>query len=148
MAQGWLPLPGDDPHFDFFGSGTQSIGGQGVLAFQRLWNRNNQNDQIDEDGLFGNDTARRMLNSPAEGFNIDEVHPILRLTTPLIQNGAARRVQLRLIELGFLAGTGQATADGIYGPTTEEAVRLFQIDRGITVDGIVGSQTYEALGIN
>ena len=30
---------------------------------------------------------------------------------------------------------------------TQAAVRKFQADIGITVDGVVGSQTYEKLGI-
>lgn len=38
--------------------------------------------------------------------------------------------------------------DGIFGPLTEKAVRLFQTNKGIKVDGIVGPQTKGALGVN
>lgn len=37
------------------------------------------------------------------------------------------------------------TADGIFGPKTDEAVRAFQRQKGLTVDGIVGPRTWTAL---
>ena len=37
------------------------------------------------------------------------------------------------------------TVDGIYGSKTLEAVKFFQKSRGLTVDGIVGSQTWSSL---
>ena len=37
------------------------------------------------------------------------------------------------------------TKNGVYGKETKWAVRLFQQDRGLPVDGIVGPATYNAL---
>lgn len=59
-------VPGDDVHFDH--QKSPDIRGYDVLAFQRLWNRNNPNDKIDEDGLYGPQTGARISKSPAEGF--------------------------------------------------------------------------------
>lgn len=47
-----------------------------------------------------------------------------------------------------LAAVGQDApndAPGIFGPLTEQAVRAFQAHRGLWVDGVCGSQTWEAL---
>jgi hypothetical protein len=61
---------GDKPHFDYFGSGSKSQKGRGGEAFQRLWNRNNPNDKISEDGAYGPQTRKRIEKSPAKGFAI------------------------------------------------------------------------------
>ena len=39
-------------------------------------------------------------------------------------------------------------ADGIFGKGTESAVKQFQKDNNLTVDGLVGSRTWEAIGID
>jgi len=52
-------------------------------------------------------------------------------------------LQRKLNELGFNAGA----ADGDFGPKTLAAVKSFQRARGLTADGIVGAQTWGALGI-
>ena len=40
------------------------------------------------------------------------------------------------------------SADGIFGSGTELAVRRFQLENGLTADGIVGTKTWEAIGID
>jgi putative chitinase len=40
----------------------------------------------------------------------------------------------------------QMSADGIFGPGTEAAVKRFQQSRGLSADGVVGGQTWVALG--
>ena len=65
---GWeqTVLPNDPVHFDHLGSPDNR--GLDVVAFQRLWNRNRENDAIDEDGEYGPQTAARIEMSPAGGF--------------------------------------------------------------------------------
>jgi len=50
-------------------------------------------------------------------------------------------VQLRLVALGYAVGN----ADGVYGPTTAAAVRRFQRDHELVVDGVVGAKTAATL---
>ena len=50
---------------------------------------------------------------------------------------AVRTVQRRLKELGYYKGS----ADGDFGPATEEAVKAFQKANGLTADGKVGEKT-------
>ncbi|GAB6086776.1 spore cortex-lytic enzyme [Alkaliphilus crotonatoxidans] len=54
-----------------------------------------------------------------------------------------RQAQTKLRDWGYLDGT----VDGVYGYETYQAVRLFQQRNGLTVDGIIGSQTRSALGL-
>ena len=50
-------------------------------------------------------------------------------------------VQLMLNEKGYSCGS----ADGIFGTKTERAVRSYQKAKGLSVDGIVGNNTYAKL---
>jgi hypothetical protein len=66
-ARGWAhDVPGDAVHFDHLA--TADIRGKDVLAFQRLWNRNNPGDKISEDGAYGPQTEARIKLAPATGF--------------------------------------------------------------------------------
>jgi hypothetical protein len=79
----------DVVHFDYVGAGAQSYKGLDVLAFQQLWNKNHPEDLIDEDGIYGNQTATRLDKSPAEGFPVGadcsapkpqpDIHPAIAL---------------------------------------------------------------------
>ena len=54
-----------------------------------------------------------------------------------------RSIQKKLKELGLYKGS----IDGIYGTQTQSAVRAFQRNCGITVDGIAGPKTLLYLGL-
>jgi hypothetical protein len=55
----------DVVHFDRSGG----VDARGVLAFPRLWNRNNPRDRITEDGIFGPQVDARIKMSPRAGFS-------------------------------------------------------------------------------
>ena len=56
---------------------------------------------------------------------------------------AVKELQTNLIKLKY--DCGSAGADGDFGSGTEAAVRAFQKDHGLTIDGIVGTATQEAI---
>jgi peptidoglycan hydrolase-like protein with peptidoglycan-binding domain len=57
------------------------------------------------------------------------------------QGSVVRELQARLASLGFDPGP----IDGYFGSLSASAVRAFQRARGLSADGIVGSQTWAAL---
>jgi peptidoglycan hydrolase-like protein with peptidoglycan-binding domain len=65
---------------------------------------------------------------------------------PTLQNGSTgtdvRRLQRLLVELKILSFD---QIDGNFGSVTEAAVKDFQSGNGLTVDGIVGPQTWSKL---
>ena len=55
-----------------------------------------------------------------------------------------RTIQTKLKRWGYYSGS----VDGIYGSKTVAAVKHFQRTNGLTVDGVCGPATLQALGIN
>ncbi|RPK53961.1 MULTISPECIES: GH25 family lysozyme [unclassified Streptomyces] len=63
---------------------------------------------------------------------------------PLLKNGT-RGVNVTTAQ-HLLAAAGQSvTADGIYGPNTQNATAAFQRSHGLTADGIIGPNTWNKL---
>ncbi len=67
-------------------------------------------------------------------------------TQPLAQKAkkvdkTVKNIQSRLNKLGYIAGK----IDGIIGVNTQAAIRRFQSDYHLEVDGIIGSQTWNTL---
>ena len=54
-----------------------------------------------------------------------------------------RQIQTKLKNWGYYSGS----VDGIYGSATLAAVKSFQKKNGLTVDGIAGTKTLQAMGI-
>lgn len=69
---------------------------------------------------------------------------ILRVVDPYMRSPAVAAVQRALAVRDFDPGD----VDGIFGELTEAAVIAFQTDRGLIVDGEVGPQTAEELGLS
>lgn len=98
------------------------------------------------DGVVGDSTEAALntntnnrASSPASTpTNTTSTSEILRVGS---QGEAVQNLQNRLRELGYF----NATATGYYGNLTRSAVREFQADRGLPVDGIFGPKTQRAI---
>jgi lysozyme len=64
----------------------------------------------------------------------------LKFATPRMQGEDVRQLQLALQKIGFTL-----EADGVFGAATDAAVRQFQTQKGLRVDGIAGATTLTAL---
>lgn len=97
----------------------------------------------------GDDWVRRLqieLNAQfGAGLVVDGLRgPKTLNACPQVKKGAkgnvTRLIQERLVSVGFNIST-----DGIFGENTKNAVKVFQKNRGLTQDGIVGPNTWEWL---
>lgn len=78
---------------------------------------------------------------------VDGEVPVPAPTLPTLRKGASGAyvtlAQTKLIQMGYdLSPYG---ADGKFGRKTETAVKQFQMDHGLTADGVVGARTWDAL---
>lgn len=115
-----------------FGPGTQAS----VILFQ-------EQHGLTADGIAGEGTRTRLYSQSAQTF-IPTPTPAPTAAS-LLKKGdrgdEVRRMQERLKELGYYSGS----LDGDFGGGTEEAVRLFQRQNGLGVDGSAGKQTFALL---
>lgn len=103
-----------------FGAGTE----RAVRSFQT-------NNGLSSDGIVGRNTWTALLN----------LNPSANTLKVGSRNSAVLYLQ-RLL-LSFLYPIG--SLDGIFGGETERAVRAFQSENGLSVDGVVGPATWNAL---
>ncbi len=104
-----------------YGPGTT----EAVTAAQRFYG-------IQVDGVAGIQTVRA-LQSGASSTGFDPGGGSSLIDTA--------RLQRLLRNRGYYSGA----IDGVYGPGTQQAVRNFQRDNGLAVDGVVGPQTLASL---
>lgn len=64
---------------------------------------------------------------------------------------SVKDMQQKLVELGALDAkdpTGNSNVDGRFGNITLDAVKKFQKTKGLVIDGVVGQDTAQALGLS
>ncbi len=121
-----------------------------VKSFQRIFN-------LTADGIVGKGTwykinqiyngVKRLAELDSEGLTLQEVS---RQFSEVYQEGMSgvyvRAIQYYLNTIGLVNSYIPPVAmDGIFGPATANAVRAFQQNQGLTVDGIVGRETWNAM---
>lgn len=88
------------------------------------------------DGIVGEETWDALVSA---SFRLGD--RMLYASRDMLAGDDVRDLQRRLNRLGFECGHD----DGLYGELTAEAVREFQLNAGLTVDGIAGPETVGVL---
>ncbi|MBE9117296.1 glycoside hydrolase family protein [Lusitaniella coriacea LEGE 07157] len=104
-------------------------------------------DKAGGQALLGLSRRRRserslFLSEPWKWALTWEPSRVLKLSQPLLHGDDVRRLQQALADAGF-----DVQADGYFGEGTDKAVKAFQEQKGLGVDGIVGTQTLKQLGL-
>lgn len=86
-----------------------------------------------------------------QGAERDAAVPARTASPEVLRDGSSgatvRELQQQLNQLGYRGANGEPleTASGKFGPQTEHALRAFQADRGLKVDGEYGDRSREAM---
>ena len=111
-----------------------------VTAFNNVIGVVNAAESVDVNFVFDKDPTPPR---PSSGGS----YSVVTKDMPLVRSGSrgedVKTLQAQLNALGYDCGT----VDGIFGAKTYNAVVKFQKDRGLAVDGIVGKNTWAALGV-
>lgn len=121
-----------------------------VRSFQKTFN-------LQQDGIVGKATwykvkeiynaVKELAELTSEGISLEEVTPTFPLSLELGSYGPEVQViQYYLSVIGYFNDAVPLLAiDGAFGPVTENAVRQFQQQYGLPVDGIVGEDTWNKM---
>jgi D-alanyl-D-alanine carboxypeptidase len=113
--------------------------GQGTAAAVKLF-QSQMN--LTADGLAGAETLSALYTSAAQTYiPTPTPSPTPSVLSKGAQGGSVSALQERLKALGYYTGA----VDGDYGAATVEAVRLFQRQNALDVDGVCGSATLAAV---
>jgi peptidoglycan hydrolase-like protein with peptidoglycan-binding domain len=129
--------------------------GEDVRRLQRILVMIKELDYTGIDGIFGANTEAAVKSfQQGAGLAMDGVagpNTWGKLPpdphTPLLQSGATGS-DVRRLQTGLHAyasggqGADPGPIDGQFGPKTEHAVRVYQSEHGLPVDGVVGDQTW------
>lgn len=123
----------------------QGASGENVFSIQYMLQGHGYS--LTADGSYGPQTASTVASfQSAHGLSADGVvgpqtWPVLIITTSQGSSGPAVVALQRQLN----AHGASLTVDGSFGPATASAVRNFQSSQGLSVDGIAGPQTWQAL---
>ena len=114
-----------------------------VEAFNKVIGVVGAAESVNVNFVFDKDPTPPTPSRPSSGGS----YSVVTKDMPLVRSGSrgedVKTLQAQLNALGYDCGT----VDGIFGAKTYNAVVKFQKDRGLAVDGIVGKNTWAALGV-
>lgn len=128
-----LPTIGVD---GIFGPATENA----VVAFQKQFG-------LTIDGIVGPTTWNKIVEiykKTISGNNYTGNYPGYLLKKGM-SGDAVKELQYYLSSISSSYGIPSVTVDGVFGSSTENAVKSFQKQFGLTVDGIVGPATWNKL---
>ena len=146
IAQFYPAIHRINPVDGIFGSQTESS----VMAFQRIFD-------LTPDGIVGRATWYQMVRLYVGVNRLSELESLgqtfysinWQLLTNLQQGSSGQKVSqlqyLLQIVAEYVPSIPEIKQDGIFGPATQDAVIAFQKFSGLTPDGIVGPETWNAL---
>ncbi len=139
-------IPKINPADGNFGLDTEAA----VRAFQRLF-------RLTEDGIVGSATwyritylfnaVKRLSELDSEGIRIDELPRAFEQLLSVGDTGDDVRVMQYYLEViaTYYDTIPEIEVNGVFDDATEAAVRAFQQQFGLAVDGLVGRQTWQAM---
>jgi len=119
--------------------------GEQVKTVQYLLNAHGSS--LTVDGAFGSSTTTAVRSfQSSQGLAVDGVvgSQTWQALVVTVQQGSTGPA-VRAVQSQLNAHGSSLTVDGVFGSGTTSAVRSFQSSHGLAVDGIVGSQTWQAL---
>ncbi len=146
ISTNYPSIPKIHPTDGNFGVDTE----EAVRAFQRLF-------RLTEDGIVGNATwyritylfnaVKRLSELDSEGIRIDELPRAFEQLLSLGDTGDNVRVMQYYLAViaAYYDTIPEIAVNGTFDEATETAVRAFQQQFGLTVDGLVGRQTWQAM---
>ena len=121
-----------------FGTNTENA----VKNYQKS-HKDTSGRALSVDGIIGEKTWNAIVRDYNNLNSGTKYTRLLKKTSPLMKGEDVKFVQQKLVDLGY--DVGHSGVDGQYGNNTVNAVKEFQKDNGLSVDGIVGEKTWKAL---
>ena len=144
---------GDKAHADFYGDPNLIVAPEyAVKPALYEWDEGNLNEYADRNDIR---TITRVINGGYNGLAarqalFDEIWPIANdddRASPAWTEANADETRWLQEALNDLGSDPQLLVDGRYGPETAEAVKWFQRQASLQVDGVAGEVTRAAIGL-